>query len=95
MRSGDWIEIIVLDEEKAERGSLLCEVLGQGVDEVLDVGIQYVYPMAALEPALMHWAVPNLAAPGGVHLCEGDARDLDLSDSEAYLLGVDSRRLRD
>ena len=67
----------------------------KGVDAETHKSIVYVSVLAASEDDLMSWAVPNLGAPGGLHLCQGDARDEDLSGAENFLQAVDSWRIRD
>ena len=84
----------MLDTAAEERGSLICEVIGQGIDGPTNKSMVYVSVLAGSEPDLMSWAVPNLGAPNGVHLCKGDARDVDLSGAAVYLLAVDAWRLR-
>ncbi len=73
---------------------MICEVIGQGIDRPTNKSMVYVSVLAGSEPDLMSWAVPNLGAPNAVHLCKGDARDVDLSGADVYLLAVDAWRLR-
>ncbi len=94
VKSGDYIEVVALDSAAEERGSLICEVIGQGIDGPTNQSMVYVAVLAGSEPDLMSWAVPNLGAPNAVHLCKGDARDVDLSAADVYLLAVDAWRLR-
>ncbi len=94
VKSGDCIEVVALDSAAEERGSLICEVIGQGIDGATNQSMVYVAVLAGSEPDLMSWAVPNLGAPNAVHLCKGDARDVDLSGADVYLLAVDAWRLR-
>ncbi len=95
IRSGDLLEAVILDTAHVERGNVLCEVIGQGIDSGIHKSITYVSVLTASEADLLAWAVPNLGAPGGIHLCKGDARDEDLSGAEAFLQAVDCWRLRD
>ncbi len=79
IRSGDLLEAVILDATHVERGNVLCEVAGQRIDSGIHKSITYVSVLAASEADLLAWAVSNLGAPGGIHLCKGDARDEDLS----------------
>ena len=94
VKSSDYIEIVALDSAAAERGNLIYEVIGQGIDGPTNKSMVYVSVLAGSEPDLMSWAVPNLGAPNAVHLRKGDARDVDLSGADVYLLAVDAWRLR-
>ena len=93
-KSGDYIEIVALDSAEEERGNLICEVIGQGIDGPTNKSMVYVAVLAGSEPDLMSWAVPNLGAPNAVHLRKGDARDEGLTDADVYLLAVDAWRIR-
>ena len=92
IRSGDLLEAVILDTAHVERGNVLCEVIGQGIDSGIHKSITYVSVLAASEAELLAWAVPNLGAPGGIHLCKGDARDEDLVTSGSCAACADKGR---
>ncbi len=95
IRSGDLLEAVILDTAHVERGNVLCEVIGQGIGGSIHKSITCVSVLTASETDLLAWAVPNLSAPGCIHLCESDARDEDLCGAEAFLQAVGCLRLRD
>ena len=68
IKSGDLIGFVVVDENQAERGSVIAEVIGQGIDSMLNIGVFYVSVLASEDPAVMGWSVANLGAPNGIHL---------------------------
>ena len=60
MKSGDLLEVAILDTSHTERRNIICEVIGQGVDGLIHKSIVYEAVLAASEDDLMSWAVPNL-----------------------------------
>ncbi len=65
IRSGDLLEVVILDTAHVERGNVPCEVIGQGVDGSIHKSITCVSVLTASETDLLARAVPNLSAPRG------------------------------
>ena len=95
VKSGGFMEFVVLDEGGAERGSVVAQIIGQGIDAHLGIGIIYISPVAAESAELVQWSIRNLSAPNGIHLRAGSAAGVLLDGGESYVLAVDAWRIRE
>ena len=95
LKSGDFMEFIVLDDSGVERGSVVAQIIGQGIDAHRGAGIIYISAVAAESAELIQWAVGNLSAPNGIHLCAGSAAGVPFDGGDSYILAVDAWRIRE
>ena len=65
---GGLLEFEVLDASRVARGSVLCQILGQGADPAAGLPVLTVAPLASDSEDALTWALLNCASPNSLYL---------------------------
>ena len=93
-KSGELLEFVVLDGEGEDRGKLMSEIIGQGIDSTTGLPLVYVSPLASEEKEIMPWAMAALTAPSSIHLARMPLAHNFFHRSNEFVQIVERWRLR-